>query len=111
MISKYYSLHFVDEKFGLIKEVLPYPRYGGTPRIFFEIAYGHDYATYDFSASGVGITKEDAVNAAVGEYIERFSMLKPRSIEKTKESNFRGEYLFPNQDRYFISHKNLTGFR
>lgn len=70
---------FVDEKFGVIKKIYDLPNYSGLPRIFVKMSFGSSYATSGFNASGAGITKEKAKNAAIGEYIERYSLLHPNT--------------------------------
>lgn len=69
---------FVDEKYGLIKNIYNLPIFAGLPRIHVKMAFGGNYFTAGFNASGAGVTAQAAENSAIGEYIERYSCLHPR---------------------------------
>ena len=69
---------FVDEKYGLIKNIYNLPTFAGLPRIHVKMAFGGNYFTAGFNASGAGVTAQAAENSAIGEYIERYSCLHPR---------------------------------
>lgn len=86
MIVKLNAETFVDEKYGIIKNIYDLPTYYGLPRVHVKMAFGGQYNTAGFNASGAGITKESAENSAVGEYIERYSCLHPNNISTIKES-------------------------
>lgn len=51
---------FVDDKYGLIKNIYDLPTYSGLPRIAVKMAFGGDYSTAGFNASGAGITAQHA---------------------------------------------------
>ncbi|MBC1484176.1 hypothetical protein HCJ58_14925 [Listeria sp. FSL L7-1509] len=68
---------FLDEKYGLIKNIYTLPTYYGLPRVYVKMAFGGNYSTAGFNASGAGVTKSQANNSAIGEYIERYSCLHP----------------------------------
>ncbi|AWC30337.1 YcaO-like family protein [Bacillus cytotoxicus] len=70
---------FIDERYGLIKTIYNLPSYHGMPRVYVKMAFGGNYSTAGFNASGAGITSEKATNSAVGEYIERYSCLHSNS--------------------------------
>lgn len=83
---------FIDEKFGIIKSIYDLPTYPGLPRVYVKMSFGSSYATSGFNSSGAGITKIRAKNAAVGEYIERYSLLHPNVSKKSTAS----KYIFPH---------------
>lgn len=76
---------FVDEKYGIIKNIYNLPTYYGLPKVYVKMAFGGQYNTAGFNASGAGITKKDAENSAVGEYIERYSCLHPRNVKTVRD--------------------------
>lgn len=80
------KLIFIDEKYGLIKNIYDLPSYPGLPRVYVKMAFGGNYSTSGFNASGAGITNEQAINSAVGEYIERYSCLHPSVLQKINKS-------------------------
>lgn len=79
---------FVDDKYGLIKNIYDLPTYSGLPRIAVKMAFGGDYSTAGFNASGAGITAQHAKNSAIGEYIERFSCLHQGNVKVLKKENY-----------------------
>ncbi|PNZ34649.1 YcaO-like family protein, partial [Staphylococcus lutrae] len=83
--NKVDSSLFIDEKYGLIKNIYSFPTYYGLPKVYVKMAFGGNYSTAGFNASGAGITPENAENSAVGEYIERYSCLHPNNLEVIKE--------------------------
>lgn len=81
------SSPFVDDKYGLIKNIYDLPTYQGLPRVYVKMAFGGDYSTAGFNASGAGITAEQAKNSAIGEYIERFACLHQKNSNKYISKN------------------------
>lgn len=87
VIRKAHRSIFVDERYGLIKNIYNLPTFAGLPRVHVKMAFGGNYFTAGFNASGAGITEQSAENSAIGEYIERYSCLHPRSEIITCESD------------------------
>ncbi|WP_260445340.1 hypothetical protein [Listeria seeligeri] len=42
---------FLDEKYGLIKNIYTLPTYYGLPRVYVKMAFGGNYSTAGFNAS------------------------------------------------------------
>ncbi|HEM3598787.1 TPA: YcaO-like family protein [Streptococcus suis] len=87
VIRKAHRSIFVDERYGLIKNIYNLPTFAGLPRVHVKMAFGGNYFTAGFNTSGAGITEQSAENSAIGEYIERYSCLHPRSEIITCESD------------------------
>lgn len=85
MTVKLNAQDFVDEKYGIIKNIYDLPTYYGLPKVYVKMAFGGQYNTAGFNASGAGITEAQAVNSAVGEYIERYSCLHPNRVTSVSE--------------------------
>ncbi|EGQ3791986.1 YcaO-like family protein [Staphylococcus pseudintermedius] len=85
MTVKLKAQNFVDEKYGIIKNIYDLPTYYGLPKVYVKMAFGGQYNTAGFNASGAGITEAQAVNSAVGEYIERYSCLHPHRVMKVSK--------------------------
>lgn len=85
MTVKLKAQNFVDEKYGIIKNIYDLPTYYGLPKVYVKMACGGQYNTAGFNASGAGITEAQAVNSAVGEYIERYSCLHPHRVMKVSK--------------------------
>ncbi|NCJ14293.1 YcaO-like family protein [Staphylococcus pseudintermedius] len=85
MTVKLKAQGFVDEKYGIIKNIYDLPTYYGLPKVYVKMAFGGQYNTAGFNASGAGITEAQAVNSAVGEYIERYSCLHPHRVMKVSK--------------------------
>lgn len=95
---------FIDEKFGIIKEIYNLPTYSGLPRVYVKMSFGSSYATSGFNASGAGITKTKAMNAAIGEYIERYSLLHPSINRKSTTS----KYILPHMLNPTITNRSFS---
>ncbi|EGQ1697019.1 hypothetical protein EF803_06075 [Staphylococcus pseudintermedius] len=85
MTVKLKAQNFVDEKYGIIKNIYDLPTYYGLHKVYVKMAFGGQYNTAGFNASGAGITEAQAVNSAVGEYIERYSCLHPHRVMKVSK--------------------------
>ncbi|ELJ9244807.1 YcaO-like family protein [Staphylococcus pseudintermedius] len=89
MTVKLKAQNFVDEKYGIIKNIYDLPTYYGLPKVYVKMAFGGQYNTAGFNASGAGITEAQAVNSAVGEYIERYSCLHPHRVMKVSKGGVK----------------------
>lgn len=64
--------NFVDEKYGYIQALYELPNFSDFPRIYTKVVKS---SMEKVEACGAGITEEQSVNSAIGEYIERYSCL------------------------------------
>ncbi|MGL4992144.1 MAG: YcaO-like family protein [Sarcina sp.] len=89
----------IDSKYSLIKNLYEIPTYYGLPKISVFMAFGGNYYSSGFNASGAGISPKYAKLAATGEYVERYCCLHPDK-NKIKKDIYYEQKGFINPDLF-----------